>query len=303
MSKKVKQLVLPLITAVIWGTAFTAQKSGSGVIGAFTFNWTRYLLAALALACFIAIRNKRAPKAAPQNKPANRRALLCGGFVMGTLLMISSNLQQYGIGMTTAGKAGFITALYIVLVPLFGLFLHKRVRLPVWIGVAVAVVGLYLLSFASDGKPTFTTGDLYVLPCALGFTFHILAIDHYTKRADSVELACVQFAVAALESLIAGLIFEGVSWQAIRDCAVPILYAGLISGGVGYTLQVVAQKDGDPAIVSLLVSLEAVFAVLSGALILGERLMPREYLGCLLMLLAVVLVQLPERKRPPAGQR
>ena len=293
MNTKTKQIVLPLITALIWGAAFVAQKSGAEVLGAFTFTGVRYLLAALALACFLVLRGKRRGK-----KPfsENRDVLLRGGLVMGTLLMVASNLQQYGVGLTTAGKAGFITALYIVLVPLFGLLLRKRVRALVWCGVAVAVAGLYFLSFAAGGEPSFTAGDFYVFLCALVFTLHILAIDHYTKLADGVELACIQFAVAAAESLVLALAVEGFSAQAILQGVVPILYAGLISGGVGYTLQIIAQKDGDPTVVSLLLSLESFFAVVSGALLLHERLTPREYLGCVLMLCAVVLVQLPEKK-------
>ena len=294
MNAKTKQIVLPLITAIIWGSAFVAQKSGAEVSGPFTFTWARYLLAALALACFLLLRGKRSGR---RPFSENRDVLLRGGLVMGTLLMVASNLQQYGVGLTTAGKAGFITALYIVLVPLFGLFLHKRVRPLVWCGVAVAVAGLYFLSFAVGGEAAFTMGDLYVFLCALVFTLHILAIDHYTKLADGVELACLQFAVAAVESFAAALAMEGFSAQALAQGVVPILYAGLISGGVGYTLQIIAQKDGDPTVVSLLLSLESFFAVVSGALLLHERLTPREYLGCALMLCAVVLVQLPEKKK------
>lgn len=293
MNTKVKQIALPLLAALVWGCAFVAQKSGAELLGALTFTWTRYLLAGLALLAFLAIRAKR-------NGTTLRETLapaLPSGLVMGTLLMIASNLQQFGMTTTTAGKAGFITALYIVLVPLLGLFLHKRVRALVWCGVALAVAGLYFLSFAAGGEVAFTAGDLYVLACAFVFTFHIHSIDHYTKRFDGVTLACLQFLVASAESCVLGLIFEGFSVSAVVSCAVPILYAGLISGGVGYTLQIVAMKDGDPTVVSLLLSLESFFAVVSGALLLHERLTPREYLGCALMLCAVVLVQLPEKKR------
>ncbi|MCR5825386.1 MAG: DMT family transporter [Oscillospiraceae bacterium] len=292
MNKKTKQIVLPLFTALIWGCAFVAQKSGASVIGAFTFTWTRYLLAGLALLAFLALRAKRGGYALR----AQLRAALPGGLVLGTLLMLASNLQQYGMNFTTAGKAGFVTALYIILVPLLGLFLGKRVRLVVWCGVAAALLGLYYLSFAAGGAPSFNAGDLYVLGCAFVFSFHILAVDHFTERFDGVVLACLQFFVAAAESLVLALVFEGLPLGAIADCALPILYAGLISGGIGYTLQIVAQKDGDPAVVSLLLSLESLFAALSGALLLHERLSARELFGCALMLLAVVLVQLPDKK-------
>lgn len=295
MNARTKQVVLPLLTALIWGSAFVAQKSGAEVIGAFTFTWVRYLLASGALAVFLAIRSKTGNHAISSG--TERGPLLRGGFVMGTLLMVASNLQQYGVGMTTAGKAGFITALYIVLVPLLGLFLRKRVRPLVWCGVAVAVAGLYFLSFAAGGELVFNMGDLYVLLCALVFSLHILAIDHFTKLADGVALSCLQFAVAAVETLVLALLFEGFHTEAIRAALLPILYAGLISGGLGYTLQILAQKDGDPTVVSLLLSLESFFAVVSGAVLLHERLTPREYLGCALMLFAVVLVQLPEKSR------
>ena len=293
MDPKTKQIVLPLITALIWGSAFVAQKSGAEVLGAFTFTWTRYSLAAIALVCFLTLRGRRTGR-----KPfsENRPALLRGALVMGTLLAVASNLQQYGMGMTTAGKAGFITALYIVLVPLFGLFFGKRVRAAVWCGVAVALAGLYLLSFAAGGETAFTGCDVYMLLCAVVFSFHILATDRFTKLADAVELACLQFTVAAAESLLCALATEGVPLDAIASAAFPIFYAGVISGGIAYTLQIVSQKDGDPTVVSLLLSLEAFFAAVCGAIILHERLTLREYLGCALMLCAVVLVQLPEKK-------
>ncbi len=296
MSRKAKQVILPLITALIWGSAFVAQKNGAELLGALSFNWTRSLMAALGLLALVKVLERRAPEKSGEEKKQERRALLRGGLVIGTLLAVASTLQQYGVGLTTAGKAGFITALYIVLVPLLGLFLRKRVRLLVWCGVAVAVAGLYFLSFAAGGAPVFNTGDLFVVACAFAFSFHILAIDHFTKTADGVKLSCVQFFVASAEMFIAALFVDGLPMQAIWACMPYILYAGVLSSGVGYTLQIVAQKDGDPTVVSLLLSLESFFAVVSGALLLHERLTPREYLGCALMLCAVVLVQLPEKK-------
>ena len=302
MNAKTKQIVLPLLTAFIWGTAFVAQKGGSEVLDAFTFNWTRYLLAALGLLLFVKALDKRS--AAREEEAAeykeDARALLRAGFVVGTLLAVASTLQQYGVGLTTAGKAGFITALYIVIVPLLGLFLRRPVRPVVWCGVAVAVAGLYFLSFAAGGAPVFNTGDLFVVACAFVFSLHILAIDHYTKTIDGVKLSCAQFFVAAAELLVAALFVEGLPARAILSCMPYILYTGIISGGVGYTLQILAQKDGDPAVVSLLLSLESFFAVVSGAVLLHERLTPREYLGCALMLCAVILVQLPEKKKEAA---
>ncbi len=298
MNRKTKQIVLPLLTALIWGSAFVAQKGGAEVLDAFSFNWTRSLVAALGLLVLVRVLNRRSGtgEKTETERRADRRGLLRGGLVVGTLLALSSTLQQYGVGLTTAGKAGFLTALYIVLVPLAGLLFGKRVRLLVWCGVGVAVAGLYFLSFAADGAPVFNRGDVFVVLCAFGYTAHILSIDHYTKTIDGVTLSCVQFFVAAAELFVAALFLEGLPLAAIRECLPYILYAGVFSSGVGYTLQIIAQKDGDPTVVSLLLSLEAFFAVVSGALLLHERLTAREYLGCALMLCAVVLVQLPEKK-------
>ncbi|MBE7007954.1 MAG: DMT family transporter [Ruminococcaceae bacterium] len=302
MNRKTKQIVLPLLAAFIWGSAFVAQKGGAEVLGALSFNWTRSLVAALGLLVLVKVLDKRsaAPEKSDAEKKKDKRELLRGGLVVGTILAVGSTLQQYGVGMTTAGKAGFLTALYIVLVPLFGLLFGKRVRALVWCGVGVAVAGLYFLSFAAGGAPVFNSGDLLVIACAFVFSSHILAIDHYTKTIDGVKLSCVQFFVAGIELLVPALIVDGLPVRAILDCLPFILYTGVLSGGVGYTLQILAQKDGDPAVVSLLLSLESLFAAVSGAIVLHERLSAREYLGCALMLCAVVLVQLPEKKKEPA---
>jgi len=298
MNRNTRQIVLPLLTAMIWGSAFVAQKGGAEVLGPLSFNWTRSLIAGIEVLALAALRERRVPRAAaPADRAAARKRLLTGGAVVGTLLALASYLQQYGLGRTTAGKAGFLTALYIVLVPALGVFLRKRVRPLVWCGVGIAVAGLYFLSFAAGGELIIGRGDVYVLLCALVFSLHILAIDHYTKTVDGLKLSCVQFFVTAAESFAAALAAEGLPARAILACMPFILYAGVLSSGVGYTLQILAQKDGDPTVVSLLLSLESVFAVLSGALVLHERLSLREYLGCALMLGAVVLVQLPERRK------
>ena len=299
MNPKTKQIVLPLITALIWGSAFVAQKSGAEVLGAFTFTWTRYSLAAIALVCFLALRGRRTGR-----KPfsENRPALLRGALVMGTLLAVASNLQQYGMGMTTAGKAGFITALYIVLVPLFGLFFGKRVRAAVWCGVAVALAGLYLLSFAAGGETAFTGGDVYMLLCAVVFSFHILATDRFTKLADAVELACLQFTVAAAESLLCALVTEGVPLDAIASAAFPIFYAGVISGGIAYTLQNVAQSRTSASVAAIVLSTESVFGALSGWIVLHDVLSAGQFCGCALVFVAVVATQLlAARKTASAG--
>ena len=298
MNRKVKQIVLPLLAAFIWGSAFVAQKGGAEMLGALSFNWTRSLVAALGLSVLVWVMDRRAdrPKKSGAEQKRDRRELLRGGLVVGTILAVGSTLQQYGIAMTTAGKAGFLTALYIVLVPLFGMLFGSRVRPSVWLGVAAALAGLYFLSFAAGGEASFGRGDLLVIACAFVFASHILAVDHFTKTVDGIKLSCLQFLVAGAELLIAALFVEGLPLRAILDCMPFILYAGVLSGGVGYTLQILAQKDGEPAVVSLLLRLEAFFAAVRGALVLHERLSAREYIGCALMLCAVVLVQLPEKK-------
>jgi drug/metabolite transporter (DMT)-like permease len=209
-----------------------------------------------------------------------------------TALAIASNFQQAGITAgTDAGKAGFLTALYVVLVPVFGLFFRRRVSLPVWIAVALSVVSLYLLCI--KGSFRLAAGDLLVLVCAVCFAVHILVIDHFGATCDGVKLSCVQFLFAGLWSAVCIPFFEHVDAAALLSCALPLLYVGVFSCGVGYTLQILAQKDSNPTVVTILLSLESVFAVIAGAIILHQHMTPREYLGCALMFLAVVLAQIP----------
>lgn len=220
--------------------------------------------------------------------------LVLGGICCGVALAMASFLQQSGIsGGTSAGKAGFITALYIVLVPILGLFLCKKVTAAVWISVVLAAVGLYFLCM--NEALTIEKNDLMVMLCSVAFAVHILVIDHFTQRVNGVALSTVQFAVAAIVSGIGAALTETPTLAGITECIWPLLYVGIMSGGVGYTLQILAQKDANPTVVSLLLSLESIFSVLAGALILHDRLTGRELLGCALMLLAVVLAQLPAR--------
>ena len=214
------------------------------------------------------------------------------GICCGTALAIASNFQQAGITAgTDAGKAGFLTALYVVLVPVFGLFFKRKVSLPVWVAVALSVVSLYLLCI--KGSFRLAAGDLLVLVCAVCFAVHILVIDHFGATCDGVKLSCVQFLFAGLWSAVCIPFFEHVDAAALLSCALPLLYVGVFSCGVGYTLQILAQKDSNPTVVTILLSLESVFAVIAGAIILHQSMTPREYLGCVLMFLAVVLAQIP----------
>lgn len=207
-------------------------------------------------------------------------------------MTVATNLQQMGLETTTSGKAGFITALYIVIVPIAGIFLHKKAPRAIWLSVALAVAGLYLLCVQESFS--ITEGDWYVLLCSFCFAGHILLIDHFTQKVDGVALSCVQFLVMAVLSAVLMLVMETPNWAGLLDCIGPVLYVGIFSSGVGYTLQILAQKDSDPTVVSLLLSLESVFATIAGALILGDRMSGKEYLGCVLMLAAVVLAQLPD---------
>lgn len=291
----IRQVVFPILAALIWGTAFVAQDVCADTIGTFTFNAARYAIAVLALLVLIAVRgavHKDAAQPTAEEKRAARRQLWLGGFCCGTALAIASNFQQAGIvAGTDAGKAGFLTALYVVLVPVFGLFFKRKVSLPVWVAVALSVVSLYLLCI--KGSFRLAAGDLLVLVCAVCFAVHILVIDRFSATCDGVKLSCVQFLFAALWSGVCIPFFEHVDAAALLSCALPLLYVGVFSCGVGYTLQILAQKGSNPTVVTILLSLESVFAVIAGAIILHQSMTPREYLGCVLMFLAVVLAQDP----------
>ena len=309
---QVRQVLFPILAAFIWGTAFVAQDLCADAIGAFTFNAARYFIAVLALLVVILISDKMKkdkPVLSPAEKKAANKQLWIGGLCCGAALAIASNFQQAGlVAGTDAGKAGFITALYVVLVPVFGLFFKRRVSLPTWIAVVLSVVALYLLCIKGDFS--LAPGDLLILVCAVCFAVHILVIDHFTASVDGLRLSCVQFLVAAVLATIAkvvcvvlGLngtgditsatsIFAMPDWDAILACTLPILYVGVFSSGVGYTLQILAQKDSNPTVVTILLSLESVFAVIAGAIILKQQMSVREYIGCAIMFAAVILAQI-----------
>ena len=298
---QMRQVVFPILAAFIWGTAFVAQDLCADSIGAFAFNATRYFIAVLALLAVILISDKlkkNKPTLTAQEKKAANKQLWLGGLCCGAALAIASNFQQAGlVAGTDAGKAGFITALYVVLVPVFGLFFKRKVSLPTWIAVVLSVVALYLLCIKGDFS--LAPGDLLVLVCAVCFAVHILVIDHFTAYCDGVKLSCLQFLFAGIISTICMFIFEDVDFAAILSCALPLLYVGIFSCGVGYTLQILAQKDSNPTVVTILLSLESVFAVIAGAIILKQQMTVREYIGCAIMFAAVILaqVQFPTRQK------
>lgn len=305
---RIRQNLLPLLTAMIWGTAFVAQSVGAEHMEAFTFNTARAVIAFVFLLCLWAVlavvRRGREGRTHTAAAPGSRKKLLIGGVCCGTALTVASYFQQKGLETTTAGKAGFVTALYIVLVPLLGLLLGRQVKRSVWCSVALAVVGLYCLCVSESF--TVTGGDLYLLLCALCFAVQIMTVDYFSQRVDGVALSCVQFFVMSVLSAFGMMTETMPDMTAASEWIWPVLYVGVFSSGVAYTLQILSQKDADPSVVSLLMSLESLFATIAGALILHDRMNGREYLGCVLMLAAVILTQLPEgifQRLVPASRR
>lgn len=295
---RTKNACMLILTAFIWGTAFVAQSVGMDYLGPFTFNGVRNLIGGVALLpCifFLERWNKKEQKKEPEQEvPGTRKDLITGGIACGILLFAASSLQQIGLVYTSAGKAGFITAFYIVIVPVLGIFLHQKAGWKIWTAVAAALAGLYLLCI-TDGFSV-NIGDFYVLLCALLFSLHILVIDHFAPKVDGVKMSCIQFFVCGIVSLVPMFLWEEPRIEGLLLSWFPLLYAGVLSCGVAYTLQIVGQKNVNPTVASLLLSLESCFSVLAGWIILGERLSLREGAGCILMFAAIVLAQLPERK-------
>jgi len=276
-----------MLTAAIWGFAFVAQRVGMQYVGAFTFNGVRFALGSISLIpLIIYFKNK---KTAEQPEETASASALIPGIIAGSVLFFGASLQQAGLAYTTAGKAAFITGLYIVLVPLLGIFLKQRVGLNTWLGVVLAVSGLYFLSVNEDFTIAF--GDLLEIIGAFFWAVHILVIDYFTKKVDALRLSCAQFAMCSALSIITALIFEDISVSGLSQAAIPILYGGLLSVGVAYTLQVVAQKHAKPSHAAIILSMEAVFAALGGALLLKENMGVRGYLGCALMFAGMLLTQ------------
>jgi drug/metabolite transporter (DMT)-like permease len=294
-SKALRAELLLLLTALIWGSAFVAQRVGMDHVGPFTYNGARFLLGALSLLPLLLIRRRSEPLIAP----GGGRWLFAGGLLAGLILFAGASLQQIGIVHTTAGKAGFITGLYVVIVPLLGLMLGHRTPWKTWIGAALAMAGLYLLTMTET--LTLAQGDGLVFISAFFWAGHVLVIGWLSGRhIEPVLLACLQFVVCAVLSLGVAVVMEPIHWQGLRDAALPILYGGLLSVGVAYTLQVVAQRDAPPAHAAIILSLETVFAALSGWLLLNETLAGRGILGCTLMFAGMLLSQLSLGKAAPS---
>lgn len=331
---KIKSVILLLITAIVWGLGFVAQSEGMEYVGTFTFTCVRSLIGGCVLIPIVLIRKRKESEAKEQiegykkkeyEAKVNRKKeneqkvnekrkneknaygqkdiklIFVAGVSSGVLLAIAQNLQQIGITKTTVGKAGFITAMYIVLVPIFGLFLKKKTSMFVWIGVVFATLGLYLLNMTSTGEGvqewSIGFGEIMVLLCAVFFALQILVIDHFLPKVDDVTMACIQFFVCGILSGIVMIVFEQPQLGLIKQAWLPILYAGIGSTGIGYTLQIVGQKGLNPTVASLIMSLESVFAVLGGFVILHERLTLIELIGCACMMAAIIFAQLPQPKR------
>ncbi len=294
-----------LSVATIWGMAFVAQKAGMDYVGPLTFSFSRFALAILVLIPVVRIMDKSSRKKALESgtyqepgvveKKLQKKQLLKASFVCGCVLFCANILQQIGLVSTDAGKTGFITALYIVLVPVSSVALKHMPGIKCWIGVVLGTVGLYFLCITRS--LTIAPGDLVILIGAAFWAAHILIIDHFLPKVqDPVKMSQYQFVVVTVLSFIGAVIFEDISISAIIDCAIPILYAGVLSGGVGYTMQILGQKNTNPTVASLILSLESVFGALFGFLILHEKMSPREILGCVLMFAAIIISQLPDKK-------
>ena len=296
MTNQTKNSMLLMLCALIWGTAFVAQSAGSGM-GAFSFlagrSWMAVLVLLPTVKAFDALHHRQGK---PDGKPktaSERKLLLKAGLMCGTLLFLASAAQQLGITLDpSTAKAGFLTAMYVVLVPVFGLFLGRKGSAQLWVSMVVAVLGLYLLCM-KNGFTGIESSDWILLSCAVLFSFQIMAVDHFSPRMDGVRLSLAEFLVVSVESTVAAFLFETPTAAEFAANALPILYCGVLSSGVAYTLQILGQRDLNPAIASLLMCLESVFSALGGWMLLHQNLSAREVFGCVLIFAAVVLAQLP----------
>lgn len=290
--KHLRSNFLLILTAFIWGSAFVAQSSATDSVQPFTFNMMRSIVGAIVLLPVIAMFSRKDKK---ENKKSvgTKKDLIIGGIACGVVLAVASAFQQTGISMgASSGKAGFITAMYILIVPILGLFLKKKVGLKAWVSVFLGVLGMYFLCM-TKGDFSVSKADFYLIMCAFCFSLHIITIDCFSPKTDGVKMSCVQFITCAIVSGIFMLFNEKPSIEGILDNWFPIFYTGAMSSGVGYTLQIIAQKDTNPVVASLLMSLESVFALLCGWIILHEVMSAREIFGCLLVFFGIVLSQIP----------
>lgn len=311
--KNLKGTLILLLTALIWGTAFVAQTSAADNISPFAFLFSRSLLASIFLFLLVLFQNRSKLQKKMRSKKQNditdiddaynnedriwNKSVITGGIFCGIPLAIASILQQIGIGIypsdtAASGRAGFLTATYVIMVSLYSLFKSKKLRISILIATIVCMVGMYLLSL-SGGFSKIYTGDILIFLCAIGYAIYILVVDKY-GTIDTTKVSCIQFCFVTLFSLVGMLIFENPSISDFQSAAIPICYAGIFSSGIAYTLQMVGQKYAEPAVATIVMSLESVFAALSGWIILNEQLKGRELIGCVLVFAAVILAQLPD---------
>ena len=304
-SVRIRHSFYLLLATLFWGTTFVAQSVAMDSLEPYTYNVCRFLVGFAVLLPLGIWSGHRDPHAVnyqnhtKESAAQRRRSLLLGGLACGICIFLSGSLQQIGLVYTTAGKSGFLTAMYILLVPVFGLFLRRRCPVTVWMASAIAVVGLYFLCITEN--VSINKGDVITLCSAAVFAVHILVVDRVSPEVNGVQLSAFQFLIGGLASAIPMLLFESPSWESISHAWGPILYAGIFSCGLAYTLQIIGQRDLNPTVASLLMSLESCIAVISSWLILGDTMSGRELLGCVLMFCAIILAQLPEKKKASDG--
>lgn len=298
MNRNFKGNLLLILAALLWGVSFVMQDKAGAVLSPFTINAIRSIIGSVVLIPVILIFSKKNGRPFFEKNAEDRKDLLCAGVLCGIFLCIATNFQQFGIILypeeaAASGRSGFITALYVILVPVFGIFMKKKVGFTVWIGVFLAVIGMCLLCL-SQGISNIYIGDLIVLCCAFAFTMQIICIDKYADRVDGIMLSSLQFFVCGIMSFVLMFIFEEPSLAQINEALPYILYLGVVSCGIAYTLQILGQQHSkNPTVASILMSLESVFAAISGAIIMSERFSLRETSGCIIMFAAIVFAQLP----------
>ena len=296
MKNKLISGIILLLTALIWGVAFVAQSVGMNYIGPFTFNCVRFMIGGIVLIPLIFfIESRKKENREKEERTKEKKNTIWGGIICGIFLCSASSFQQIGILHTTVGKAGFITALYIVIVPLLGIFFHKRITIALGSSTVIATIGFYLLCIS--GNIQVNRGDFAILICAFIFSLHILAIDYFSPKGNCVIISCIQFFVSAVISGFLMFLFEQPDITQIMAAYIPILYAGVLSCGVAYTLQIIGQRNMEPAVASLILCLESVFSALAGWLILKQSLTVKELMGCMLVFVAVILAQIPQKEK------
>lgn len=293
--KKLKSNLLLLMTAMIWGFAFVAQRIGADSVGAFTFNGTRFLLGAFSIVPVILIFEKKESEKTIHSGKIT--VTIKSGVLAGLVLFIASALQQWGVEITgSAGKSSFLTGIYTVLVPILGIFLGKKTTLNVWLGAFLAVVGMFLICI--NEKWQISYGDCVLLIGAIFWALHILVIDKFVDRIYPIRFAFTQFFVCGILGLLCAISFEDISLSGLQAASIPILYSGVLSAGVAYTCQIIGQKSADPTYASIILSTESMFGAIGGAIVLGETMTLRAYIGCLLIFAGIIVSQLVFKKKP-----